>query len=70
MEIRIDAFQLSNTPQFGPPGSTLGSTLDLIPTTLGSGQGNMNGIGGGQPEESTRISWAGMKQALMDSGVL
>jgi sugar phosphate isomerase/epimerase len=26
--------------------------------------------GGGTPEESSRISWAGMKQALMDSGLL
>ncbi|MGA3046753.1 MAG: sugar phosphate isomerase/epimerase family protein [Terracidiphilus sp.] len=26
--------------------------------------------GGGTPEESTRISWAGMKQALKDSGTL
>jgi sugar phosphate isomerase/epimerase len=26
--------------------------------------------GGGSPEESTRISWAGMKQALKDSNTL
>ena len=26
--------------------------------------------GGGSPEESTRISWAGMKKALQDSGAL
>jgi sugar phosphate isomerase/epimerase len=26
--------------------------------------------GAGTPEESTRVSWAGMKQALKDSGTL
>ena len=55
METRIDAFNLSNTPAFGLPGSTLGSNLGKITTTLGSGVGNVNGVGG------PRVLQAGVK---------
>ncbi len=44
---RFDAFNLSNTPAFGLPGATLGSsTFGQITGTLGSGTGNVNGVGG------------------------
>ncbi len=44
---RADAFNLSNTPAFGLPGSTVGSsTFGQITSTLGSGTGNVNGVGG------------------------
>ena len=47
LETRFDAFNLSNTPAFGLPGSTFGgSTFGKITTTLGSGVGNVNGVGG------------------------
>ena len=49
LEFRIDAFQLSNTPQFGQPGNTIGSsTFGEVTSTLGSGQGSVNGVGGGR----------------------
>ncbi len=50
LETRLDAFQLSNTPQFANPGTgTIGaSTFGRITSTLGSGQGSVNGIGGGR----------------------
>ena len=49
-EIRFDAFQLSNTPQFGLPSSNnpTSSAFGTITGTLGSGQGSVNGIGGGR----------------------
>ena len=47
LETRADAFNLSNTPAFGLPGATLGSsTFGQITGTLGSGTGNVNGVGG------------------------
>ena len=47
LETRFDAFNFSNTPAFGLPGSTLGSsTFGKITSTLGSGVGNVNGVGG------------------------
>ena len=47
--LRIDAVQLSNTPQFGLPNGSLTSTnFGQITGTLGSGQGTVNGIGGGR----------------------
>lgn len=46
LEVRGDAFNLSNTPQFANPSATLGSTLGRITSTLGSGVGNVNGVGG------------------------
>ena len=46
LEARFDAFNMSNTPAFGLPNGTLGSTLGKITGTLGSGVGNVNGVGG------------------------
>jgi hypothetical protein len=51
LEIRVDMFQLSNTPQFGQPNATGpngASGFGTITGTLGSGQGSVNGIGGGR----------------------
>jgi hypothetical protein len=49
LETRIDAFQLSNTPQFGLPASSMTSgSFGKITSTLGSGQGSVNGVGGGR----------------------
>jgi hypothetical protein len=60
-EIRLDAFQLSNTPQFGLPngsGPNGASGFGTITSTLGSGQGTVNGIGGGRSlQGSVRISF-------------
>jgi hypothetical protein len=61
LEIRLDAFQLSNTPQFGLPngsGPNGASGFGTITGTLGSGQGSVNGIGGGRSiQGSARISF-------------
>jgi hypothetical protein len=50
LETRIDAFQLSNTPQFGLPNSSsiTAANFGQVTSTLGSGQGSVNGIGGGR----------------------
>ncbi|MGB7264425.1 MAG: carboxypeptidase-like regulatory domain-containing protein [Terracidiphilus sp.] len=53
LEARIDAVQLSNSPQFGLPNAGSGniitaSNFGQITSTLGSGQGAVNGIGGGR----------------------
>jgi hypothetical protein len=50
LEVRVDAFQLSNSPQFGQPnGGCCGSaSFGTVTTTLGSGQGSVNGVGGGR----------------------
>ncbi len=53
LETRIDAFQLSNTPQFNNPNSGSGniftaSNFGQVTSTVGSGQGSVNGIGGGR----------------------
>jgi Carboxypeptidase regulatory-like domain len=50
LETRIDAFQLSNTPQFGQPngGGVTAASFGTITGTLGSGQGSVNGVGGGR----------------------
>jgi hypothetical protein len=55
LEARFDAFNLTNTPEFGLPNSTLGSNLGKITSTLGSGVGNVNGVGG------PRVLQAGVK---------
>ncbi|MFT4112429.1 carboxypeptidase regulatory-like domain-containing protein [Silvibacterium sp.] len=48
LETRADAFQLSNTPQFASPSSSLTSTtFGKVTSTVGSGTG-INGIGGGR----------------------
>ncbi len=47
LETRFDAFNFSNTPAFGLPGTTFGSSnFGKITSTLGSGVGNVNGVGG------------------------
>jgi hypothetical protein len=47
LEGRFDAFNATNTPAFGLPGATVGSsTFGKITGTLGSGAGNVNGVGG------------------------
>ena len=53
LEARIDANQLSNTPQFNNPNSGSGSIISAsnfgqVTSTLGSGQGSVNGVGGGR----------------------
>jgi len=59
LEARIDAVQLSNSPQFGlPNGSMTSSNFGQVTGTLGSGQGTVNGIGGGRSlQGSMRISF-------------
>ncbi len=60
LEIRVDAFQLSNTPQFGQPNSSgvTSSSFGTITGTLGSGQGSVNGVGGGRTlQGSARFSF-------------
>jgi hypothetical protein len=47
-EFRVDAIQLSNTPQFANPSASITSTtFGQITGTLGSGTG-VNGVGGGR----------------------
>lgn len=48
--LRIDAFQLTNSPQFANPnsGSISASNFGQITGTLGSGSGTVNGVGGGR----------------------
>jgi hypothetical protein len=50
VEIRVDAFQLSNTPQFGNPNTSgvTAASFGTVTGTLGSGQGSVNGVGGGR----------------------
>jgi Carboxypeptidase regulatory-like domain len=51
METRIEAFQLSNTPQFANPTSNnccTATSFGTVTSTLGSGQGSVNGVGGGR----------------------
>ncbi|MBV8437479.1 MAG: TonB-dependent receptor [Silvibacterium sp.] len=48
LELRADAFQLSNTPQFNSPqGSITSVNFGQVTSTVGSGTG-INGIGGGR----------------------
>ncbi len=49
-ETRIEGFQLSNTPQFANPntGTLSASNFGTVTSTLGSGQGSVNGVGGGR----------------------
>lgn len=47
LETRFDAFNATNTPAFGLPGTSVGSSnFGKITSTLGSGNGNVNGVGG------------------------
>ena len=50
LAMRLDAFQLTNTPQFNNPNTGLitNSNFGQVTSTLGSGQGAVNGIGGGR----------------------
>jgi hypothetical protein len=60
LEARFDAFNATNTPQFGLPNSGFSTpsvnsdgslnygNFGKITGTLGSGQGNVNGVGGGR----------------------
>ena len=60
LETRVDAFQLSNTPQFGNPntGTLSAANFGTVTTTLGSGQGSVNGVGGGRTlQASAKISF-------------
>ncbi len=48
LEVRADAFQLSNSPQFASPQSSITSTtFGQVTSTISSGTG-INGIGGGR----------------------
>lgn len=49
LETRVDAFQLSNTPQFSNPGASLTNTATFgyVTSTTSSGSG-VNGTGGGR----------------------
>jgi hypothetical protein len=48
VEIRGEAFQITNSPQFNNPSSSLtSSTFGYVNSTLGSGSG-VNGTGGGR----------------------
>jgi len=63
LETRIEAFQLSNTPQFNNPNSGSGSIFTAsnfgqVTSTLGSGQGSVNGVGGGRTlQASVKITF-------------
>jgi len=61
LETRIEAFQLSNTPQFANPTSNnccTATSFGQVTGTLGSGQGSVNGIGGGRSlQASAKISF-------------
>jgi hypothetical protein len=69
LEARFDAFNLTNTPAFGLPNSSYstrvvngqvvpGASVGVISGTLGSGVGNVNGVGG------PRVLQAGVKIAF------
>lgn len=60
VETRIDVFQLSNTPQFNNPnsGNINAGNFGQVTSTLGSGQGSVNGVGGGRSlQASVKISF-------------
>jgi Carboxypeptidase regulatory-like domain len=51
LQTRFDAMQLTNTPQFGQPTSNnccTAANFGQVTSTLGSGQGAVNSIGGGR----------------------
>lgn len=54
-QVRLDAFQLTNTPQFSNPngGCCSSTAFGTITGTIGSGQGAVNGIGGGRTLKGT-----------------
>ena len=56
MVARIEAFQLSNTPQFNNPtvnNCCTAASFGQVTSTLGSGQGSVNGIGGGRSVQAS-----------------
>jgi hypothetical protein len=62
LEARFDAFNMTNTPAFANPNTSFSlvkgvpaSTVGVITSTLGSGVGNVNGVGG------PRVLQAGVK---------
>ncbi len=61
LETRIEAFQLTNTPQFANPTSNnccSATSFGQVTSTLGSGQGSVNGVGGGRTlQASARITF-------------
>ena len=60
LETRIEAFQLTNTPQFSNPhaGSPSDTNFGQITSTIGSGQGSVNGVGGGRSlQASAKITF-------------
>jgi Carboxypeptidase regulatory-like domain len=70
LETRIEAFQLSNTPQFSNPSSgncssaattacsATANNFGQVTGTIGSGQGSVNGTGGGRAlQASARITF-------------
>ena len=59
-QIRFDAFQLTNTPQFANPNGSgvTAAAFGTVTGTLGSGQGTVNGVGGGRSLQlSARINF-------------
>jgi hypothetical protein len=69
LETRVDAFNATNTPEFGLPNSSYSNptitngvpnygNFGKITGTLGSGSGNVNGVGGGRVlQASVKISF-------------
>jgi hypothetical protein len=63
LEMRFDAFQLTNTPQFNNPNSGSGNiftsgNFGRVTSILSSGQGTVNGVGGGRSlQASARITF-------------
>jgi hypothetical protein len=61
LETRIEAFQLSNTPQFANPTSNnccTAASFGTVTSTVGSGQGSVNGVGGGRSlQASAKINF-------------
>ncbi len=57
---RIDAFQLTNSPQFANPNSSniTAGNFGQVTSTVGSGQGSVNGVGGGRSlQASVKIAF-------------
>jgi hypothetical protein len=59
LEARFDAFNATNTPAFGLPSSSItSSTFGQITGTLGSGAGNVNGVGGPRVlQAGVKVTW-------------
>ncbi len=59
LETRIDAIQLTNTPQFAnPQNSYTSGNFGQVTSTVGSGSGTVNGVGGGRSlQGSVRVTF-------------